>query len=122
MTAKVVLMRTERLGVRKLRTSSSVMMPRMPQYHMITWHLSGIFSLRPRFKKNDSTNVLHARDTKHMVSVSRMNHTFQLPLDVFSGRNSRMPNDTNTSSSDMKSSPLFFWSEPVMTTTTPKWW
>ena len=115
MMAKVVLMSTKRFGVRKLSTSSSVMMPRMPQYHMITWHRNGIFSRRPRFRKNDSTNVLHARDTKHMSSVIRMNQKFQFSFAMPSGRNSKIPNDTNTSSSDIKSSPL---STPITITNT----
>lgn len=104
--AKVVLMRTERFGVRKLRTRSRVMMPRMPQYHMMTWHLKGIFCFLPRLRKNERKKVLQARDTKHMIKVMTMNHRFQFAAERFSGKKRRIPKDTKTMSSDKKSRPL----------------
>ena len=113
--AKVVLINVERFGVLKLRTRRSVIIPRMPQYHMMTWHFMGIFCFLPRFKKNDSTKVLHARATKHMTSVIIINHKFQFSAPKFSGVNKRIPKDTNTINSDKKSKPLLFkkWSRDV---------
>ena len=93
-------MSMERFGVWKLSTSSSVTMPRMPHHQSTSWILNGILLLRPRLRKNDSTNTFSARDTKSSTSTMKMNSGFQLDRTRFSGENNRMPNERNTSSSD----------------------